>query len=79
MGRVRPGRRIYCDALSSWTRMVLGTTDRNCRLLLRARGPWTPQSSLGSLEAVGSGKDQEHGSGEEVPGRAEGTCRGGGA
>ena len=22
-----------CDALSSWIRMVLGTTDRNCRLL----------------------------------------------
>jgi hypothetical protein len=32
-GRVRPGRRSYCDALSSWTRMVLGATDRNCRLL----------------------------------------------
>jgi len=32
-GRARPGRRLYCDALSSWTRMVLGATDRNCRLL----------------------------------------------
>ena len=32
-GCARPGRRLYCDAVSSWIRMVLGATDRNCRLL----------------------------------------------
>jgi len=32
-GRGRPGHRIYCDALSSSVSMVLGATDRNCRLL----------------------------------------------
>jgi hypothetical protein len=31
--RGRPGHRIYCDALSSSVSMVLGATDRNCRLL----------------------------------------------
>ena len=38
MGCVRPGRRYLCDAVSSWTRMALGNSDRNCGLLLRARG-----------------------------------------
>jgi hypothetical protein len=42
----------------------------------RVHRPWiTP----GSLEAVGSGKDQGHGSGEEVSGRVEGPRGGDGA
>lgn len=43
---------------------------------VRDQAPWT---TPGSLEAVGSGKDQGHGSSEEVPGGAEGTRRRDGA
>jgi hypothetical protein len=39
------------------------------------REKWT---TPGSLEASGSGKDQGHGNGSEVPGGVEGTCGGDG-
>jgi hypothetical protein len=42
----------------------------------RCMASWT---TPGSLEAVGSGKDQGHGSGEEVPGGVEGARGGDGA